>query len=47
MILPLLADWNMGVILISVFALVCIVLVAVVLNLAKSDKKNNKDLDLK
>jgi hypothetical protein len=34
-----LVDWGMGTVVIGVFALVCVVLVLVVLNLMKSDKK--------
>jgi hypothetical protein len=34
-----LVDWGMGTVVIGVFALVCVVLVLVVLNLMNSDKK--------
>lgn len=37
-ILPL-ENWGMGTIIIGVFAVVCIALVAIVLSLAKGDKK--------
>jgi heme/copper-type cytochrome/quinol oxidase subunit 2 len=37
-IIPL-VNWGMGTILIGIFALVCIVLVLVVYNMASSDKK--------
>ncbi|MBF4983373.1 hypothetical protein FNJ87_03170 [Nonlabens mediterrranea] len=40
-ILPL-VDWTMGAVLIGVFALVCIVLVAIVMNMMKTDKKKNE-----
>jgi len=36
--LPL-VDWGMGTVLIGVFALVCVILVAVVYNLSQGDKK--------
>ncbi len=38
--LPL-VNWSMGAVLIGVFALVCIVMVAVVMSLAKGDKKQS------
>lgn len=38
LILPL-VNWGMGAAIIGVFALVCIVLAAVVINMVKSDKK--------
>jgi len=34
-----LVNWGMGTIIIGVFALVCVILVLVVLNLMNSDKK--------
>ena len=37
----LLANWSIGTIIIGVFAIVCIVMVAVVYNLANSDKKKD------
>lgn len=40
--LPL-VDWTMGAILIGVFALVCIALVAIVMNMMKSDTKKQED----
>jgi len=41
-----LVDWLMGTVVIGVFVAVCIVLVIVIMNLVKSDKKNNQtDLD--
>ncbi|GAK88904.1 hypothetical protein JCM19297_3428 [Nonlabens ulvanivorans] len=39
--LPL-VDWTMGAILIGVFALVCIALVAIVMNMMKTDKKKDE-----
>lgn len=38
LMLPL-VNWGMGVVIIGVFALVCVVLAAVVINMVKSDKK--------
>ena len=38
--LPL-VNWSMGAVLIGVFALVCIVMVAVVMSIAKGDKKQS------
>lgn len=38
LILPL-VNWGMGAILIAVFAIVCIVMVLIVYNLASNDKK--------
>lgn len=38
--LPL-VNWGMGTIIIGVFALVCIVLTAIVMNMVKGNKKNN------
>ncbi|MGB1211470.1 hypothetical protein CLV86_0045 [Lacinutrix venerupis] len=40
-IIPL-VDWGMGATLIGVFALVCIVLSLVVINMVKGDKKNKE-----
>ncbi|MGO1584832.1 hypothetical protein [Mesonia sp.] len=40
--LPL-VNWGMGTAIIIVFALVCIVLTLVVINMVKSDKKKNSD----
>ena len=40
-IIPL-VNWGMGTIIIGVFALVCIVMAAVVYNLINSDKKKNQ-----
>jgi hypothetical protein len=37
-----LVDWGMGTVLIGVFAVVCVVLVLVILNLMNSDKKKNE-----
>ena len=39
--LPL-VNWGMGTIIIVVFVIVCIVMTAIVMNMAKGDKKNNK-----
>lgn len=39
--LPL-VNWGMGALLIAVFAVVCIVMVLIVYNLASNDKKANK-----
>ncbi|MFT5752785.1 MAG: ABC-type spermidine/putrescine transport system permease subunit I [Flavobacteriales bacterium] len=39
--LPL-VNWGMGAAIIAVFVIVCIVMVAIVLNLAKGDKKDNQ-----
>ena len=39
--LPL-VNWGMGAVLIGVFAVVCILIVAVVMNLVKGDKKDDK-----
>ncbi len=36
-----LVDWDMGTIIIGVFAFVCIVLVAIVIGFMNSGKKNN------
>ncbi|WP_299210547.1 hypothetical protein [uncultured Dokdonia sp.] len=41
LILPL-VNWGMGAIIIGIFAVVCIVMVAVVYHLANSDKKGDK-----
>ncbi|MFT5890298.1 MAG: putative membrane protein [Dokdonia sp.] len=41
LIVPL-VNWGMGAILIAVFAVVCIVMVAVVYSLASNDKKVDK-----
>ncbi|RMA58727.1 hypothetical protein [Ulvibacter antarcticus] len=38
-----LVDWGMGAALIGVFAVVCVILVLVVLNLMNSDKKKNEE----
>ncbi len=35
-------DWSMGVVLIAVFAVVCVVLVLVVFSLMKGDKKKGE-----
>ncbi|WP_170061742.1 hypothetical protein [Nonlabens arenilitoris] len=43
--LPL-VDWTMGAVLIGVFALVCVALVAIVMNMMKTDKKRMKVLGL-
>lgn len=40
-IIPL-VDWGMGTVLIGVFAVVCVVLVLVILNLMNSDRKKNE-----
>lgn len=40
LIFPL-VNWSMGAIIIGVFAIVCIVMVVVIYNLANSDKKSN------
>jgi len=40
--LPL-VNWGMGTVIIGVFALVCVVLVLVVYNLANTDKKSDHD----
>ncbi|MDT0293596.1 hypothetical protein ACFQ3R_13490 [Mesonia ostreae] len=40
--LPL-VNWGMGTAIITVFALVCIVLTLVVINMVKSDKKKKTD----
>ncbi|MGB0980576.1 MAG: hypothetical protein ACPGUH_00620 [Winogradskyella sp.] len=40
MILPL-VNWGMGIVIIGVFAIVCIVMALVVYNLANSEKKTN------
>jgi len=42
-VIPLVYDWSMGVIMIGVFALVCIILVGVLVNFMTS-KKDNKDI---
>jgi len=42
--LPL-VNWGMGTVIIGVFALVCIVLTAIVMNMAKTDKKKNNEPD--
>lgn len=39
-LLPL-VNWGMGVIIIGIFAIVCIVMAVVVFNLANSDKKED------
>ncbi|WP_170234435.1 MULTISPECIES: hypothetical protein [Bizionia] len=44
LMLPL-VNWGMGVAIIGVFALVCIVLTAVVINMVKSDKKAKTKTD--
>lgn len=40
-ILPL-VDWGMGTIIIGVFALVCVILTAIVIGMLNSGKKKNK-----
>lgn len=40
LILPL-VNWGMGAIIIGIFAVVCIVMVVVIYNLANGDKKKN------
>lgn len=40
--LILLVDWGMGALLIGVFALVCITLVLIVLNMIKGDSKKSE-----
>lgn len=40
--LPL-VDWTMGAVLIGIFALVCIALVAIVVNMMNSDKKKEEN----
>ncbi|MFC4635007.1 hypothetical protein ACFO3O_13885 [Dokdonia ponticola] len=40
LILPL-VNWGMGAIIIGVFAIVCIVMIVVIYNLANSDKEKN------
>ena len=40
LILPL-VNWGMGAVIIGIFAVVCIVMVVVVYNLASSDKKKD------
>ncbi|MDX1271339.1 hypothetical protein [Bizionia paragorgiae] len=42
LMLPL-VNWGMGAAIIGVFALVCVVLAAVVINMVKSDKKANTE----
>jgi len=44
LILPL-VNWGMGAAIIGVFALVCIVLAAVVINMVKSDKKAKEETE--
>lgn len=39
--LPL-VNWAMGAAIIGIFALVCIVMIAIVMNLIQGDKKDNK-----
>ena len=38
-------DWSNGVVMISVFALVCIILIAVLVNFMTSGKNKTKDQD--
>ncbi len=40
-LIALVYDWSMGVIMIGVFALVCIILIGVLVNLMSSGKKKN------
>ncbi len=44
LMLPL-VNWGMGVAIIGVFALVCIVLTLIVINMVKSDKKAKTETD--
>jgi ABC-type transport system involved in cytochrome bd biosynthesis fused ATPase/permease subunit len=43
-IIPL-VNWGMGAILIGVFAVVCVVMVLVIYNMANSDKKDTTDTE--
>ncbi|WP_422104230.1 hypothetical protein [Winogradskyella sp.] len=43
-IIPLVYDWSMGVIMIGVFALVCIILIGVLISSMSSGGKDKKDL---
>lgn len=42
--LPL-VNWGMGVVIIGVFAVVCIVMIAIVMNLVKGDKNGKQAED--
>nr|WP_169933504.1 hypothetical protein [Nonlabens sp. Ci31] len=43
-IIPL-VNWAMGAILIGVFAVVCVVIILVVYNMVKADKKDSTDAE--
>ncbi|WP_296316501.1 hypothetical protein [Winogradskyella sp. UBA3174] len=39
--ISLVYDWTMGVVMIGIFALVCIILIGIIINLMNSENKKN------